>query len=255
MQRFDCSQFVEQYLHWLRESIRAVQVGEVCEITTPFLDRHNDHLQIYIKRMDEGFVLTDDSYTIQDLLLSGCDLTTERRRRLLDTILNGFGVQRIEDELTVQADETDLAQKKHNLIQAMLAVNDLFLTAQPTVAALFREDVERFLRANEVRFTPSVGFTGRSGFHHTFDFVIPASVEMPERVVKAINMPTRDNAVAFMFAWQDTKEARPERSSAVAMVNDTERPVSADFVSAFSQYEIEVIKWGEREEKAGLLTK
>ena len=232
----------------------AVHLGEVCEITTPFLDRHNDHLQIYIKATDEGLVLTDDAYTIQDLLLSGCDLSTKRRSSLLDTILNGFGVQRVEDELIVQADESNLPQKKHNLIQAMLAVNDLFVLAQPTVVAIFREDVERFLRAKEVRFTRSVGFAGRSGFHHNFDFVIPASAKMPERVVKAINTPNRNTAVPYIFAWQDTKEARPPRSSAIAVVNDEERDVSQYLLSAFSQYEIEVLKWSEREEKAGLLT-
>ena len=254
MRGLDCSQLVDDYVQWLRQGLKAVQVGEVCEITTPFLDRHNDHLQIYIKRTDEGLVLTDDAYTIEDLLLSGCSLGTKLRRSLLDTILNGFGVQRVEDELIVQADESNLPQKKHNLIQAMLAVNDLFVLARPTVAAIFTEDVERFLRVKEVRFTSSVSFAGRSGFHHAFDFVIPASAEMPERVVKAINIPSRDNAVTYMFAWQDTKEARPPRSSAIAVINDLERDVSQDLLSAFSQYEIEVLKWSEREEKAGLLT-
>jgi len=250
----ECLQLVDDYVRWLREGITAVQIGEICEITTPFLDRHNDHLQIYIKKTDEGLVLTDDAYTIEDLLLSGCDLGTQRRSALLDSILNGFGVQRIEDELTVQASESNLAQKKHNLIQAMLAVNDLFVLARPTVIAIFREDVERFLTMNEVRFTPSVSFTGRSGFHHNFDFVIPASAKMPERVVKAINTPNRNTAVPYIFAWQDTKEARPPRSSAIAVVNDEERDVSQDLLSAFSQYEIEVLKWSEREDKAELLT-
>ena len=64
----------------------------------------------------------------------------------------------------------------------------------------------------------------------------------------------RNKAVPYLFAWQDTKEARPPRSSAIAVVNDLERHVSQDLLSAFHQYEIEVLKWSEREDKAEPLT-
>jgi len=34
------------------------------EITTPFLDNHNDHIQIYIKKSDSRLILTDNGQTI-----------------------------------------------------------------------------------------------------------------------------------------------------------------------------------------------
>lgn len=59
------------------------------EITTPFLDRHNDRLQIYATKSNGHFALTDDGYVIQDLQSSGCELKTKKRRALLETTLNG----------------------------------------------------------------------------------------------------------------------------------------------------------------------
>jgi hypothetical protein len=45
----------------------------------------------------------------------------------------------------------------------MLAVNDQFYLAKPIVESLFYEDVVQWLDANDIRYTPSVKFTGISG--------------------------------------------------------------------------------------------
>lgn len=39
--------FVTFYLAWLKSQISYRQTGPYTEITTPFLDRHNDQIQIY----------------------------------------------------------------------------------------------------------------------------------------------------------------------------------------------------------------
>ncbi len=97
---------IEQLLHnyraWLRDKTTLHQVnGEWVEITTPYLDRHNDALQIYLRAENSGYVLTDDSYTIHDLEASGCNLHTEKRQDLLKMTLNGFGVKVREESLEV----------------------------------------------------------------------------------------------------------------------------------------------------------
>ena len=117
------------------------------EITTPYLDRHNDYVQIYARRDNGGFLLTDDAYTINDLETSGCTLDSPKRKDLLQLTLHGFGVQLSKDppELQVHTSAENFPLCKHNLVQAMLAVNDLFYLAQPTVASLFYEDVVAWL--------------------------------------------------------------------------------------------------------------
>jgi hypothetical protein len=187
----DIERLLTDYRTWLKNktSLREIE-GEWVEITTPYLDRHNDALQIYARREDGGFILTDDSYTVHDLEAAGCNLHTEKRQELLRMTLNGFGVKLNNSALEVRASAETFPMRKHNLLQAMLAVNDLFYLAKPVVESLFFEDVVAWLDVNDIRYTPKVKFTGTSGYDHLFNFVIPKSRKQPERIVQAINRPT-----------------------------------------------------------------
>jgi hypothetical protein len=242
---------IEQLLHnyraWLRDKTTLRQVNsEWVEITTPYLDRHNDALQIYIRAENSGYVLTDDSYTIHDLEASGCNLHTEKRQGLLKMTLNGFGVKVQEEALEVHATAENFPLKKHSLIQAMLAVNDLFYLAKPVVESLFFEDVVAWLDANDIRYTPGVKFPGISGYDHLFSFVIPKSRKQPERIVQAISHPTRETALSFINAWADTRQTRTPESTAYAMLNDIEQPVSGNVIDAFRNYQIRPVPWTDR---------
>jgi hypothetical protein len=137
----------------------------------------------------------------------------------------------------------------------MLAVNDLFYLASPIVQSLFFEDVIAWLDASEVRYTPKVKFTGTSGFDHLFDFVIPKSPrkQQPERILQAINRPTRDSAEAFIYAWSDTRDVRPTDSKAYAVLNDVEQQVSAGVTDAFRNYQISPVLFSRRTDFAGEL--
>lgn len=241
------SQLVAAYAEWLRSKITFVELEHACEITTPFLDRHNDYLQIYGKPDGEELVLTDDGNTIRDLELAGCDVRTGRRKDVLETVLRGFGVELKGDEIQTRANALSFPPRKHAIVQAILAVNDMFMTARAHVVSLFLEDVERFLVSNRVRFVKNVQLIGKSGFHHNFDFVIPPSDNTPERILRVINNPDRNSATAYLFAWNDTREARTQGAKAYAFLNDQVRPLATEVVSALREYGSTPIPWSRRE--------
>ena len=190
------------YWRWLQDRTVLKEVGDCVEITTPYLDRHNDYIQIYAKRVEGGFLLTDDGYIIEDLEQSGCNINSTRRQALLRTTINGFGVRENRQALEVQASVDNFARQKHNLVQAMLAVNDMFCLAETSgVATLFHEDVAEWLDLNDIRYTPGIKFSGKSGYDHRFEFVIPKSRVQPERLLRAISRPRRETAEAVAFAW------------------------------------------------------
>ena len=246
----DVQPLLDRYWSWLRDETSLRAVGDWVEITTPYLDRHNDCLQIYAKRDAGGFLLTDDGYTVDDLEQSGCTIDSAKRRTLLRTTLNGFGVvfQEATKAIEVRASADDFALRKHSLLQAMLAVNDLFYLASSTVANLFYEDVIAWLDRAEIRYTPDVTFTGKSGYGHRFDFVIPKSTARPERVLRVVNHPSRDTAEAVVFSWLDTREVRPSESRAYAILNDSGRPVPRQVLDAVRNYDLSPVLWSNREE-------
>lgn len=238
---------LDRYLSWLRDKTSLREIGDYIEITTPYLDRHNDYLQIYAKKQEGSFLLTDDGYIINDLEQSGCKISSSKRQQLLKLTLNGFGVQLNGKSLQVSATPDNFALKKHNLVQAMLAINDMFYLAEPLVASIFYEDVVFWLDANEIRYTPRVKFTGRSGFDHSFDFVIPKSKSSPERILQTVNRPNKETVTLLAFSWFDTKEVRSPDSKAFALLNDQEQSISADVMEALRSYEVTPVPWSYRE--------
>jgi hypothetical protein len=245
---------LDDYSRWLKEKTQVREVEDWVEITTPYLDRHNDYLQIYAQRHGTEYILTDAGYILQDLEQSGCKLDTPKRKALLMMTLNGFGVKLNGDMLEVHASAANFAPSKHNLIQAMLAVNDLFSLATPMTASLFYEDVVAWLDTHEIRYTSNIKFTGHSGFDHLFDFVIPKSRAQPERIIKAISGPSRETAQMVAFSWFDSKEVRPPNAKAYAILNDTERPVQVGVVDALKSYEVNPIAWSARDSVVDELT-
>lgn len=246
--------YINSYIRWLKENIHTKEVNGFFEITTPFLDRRNDHLQIYAKQIGDKIILTDDGYIINDLVMCGCDISSPRRQKVLFTILNGLGVKIDDNTLTIEATIDNYPQKKHALIQAMISVNDMFMMSRHSVASLFLEDVEIFLEQYEVRYTPSIQLVGKSGFAHNFDFVIPASKQKPERLIKAINTPTKDKVQTVLFAWSDTRETRRNESVMFVFLNDLENKVRPDIELALSEYNITPIPWSARQSYISELT-
>ena len=244
----EIQRLLDQYLAWLKDKTTLRQApNDWVEITTPYLDRHNDYLQIYARRRDGAFILTDDGYVMEDLVQSGCKLDSPKRQDLLRMTLAGFGVANDNGVLEVRASPHNFALRKHNLIQAMLAVNDLFYLAVPLVASLFYEDVVAWLDANEIRYTPNVKFTGKSGYDHLFDFVIPKSRRQPERILQTITRPSRDTAETVAFKWIDTKDVRSPDSRAYAFLNDQEQKVPQGVVDALYNYDVTPVLWSGRE--------
>ena len=64
MNRTECQRLIDEYLRWLKEQIEITEIDGSCQISTPFLDRHNDAIEIYVEKKDGSLRLTDDGYTI-----------------------------------------------------------------------------------------------------------------------------------------------------------------------------------------------
>lgn len=238
---------ISRYYDWLKAKTNWREINDWVEITTPYLDRHNDCIQIYLRRQNGEWLLTDDGYTLADLAQSGCDIDTPRRKALLATTLNGFGVMQNADALEVKATEDNFPLRKHSLVQAILAVNDLFYVARANVESFFFEDVALWLDDADVRYTSRVNFVGRSHYNHQFDFVVPKSRRAPERILRVINNPNKDNAQSAAFAWVDTKDVRPTDSKAFAILNDRERQISDAVQDALRSYDITPLVWSKRD--------
>jgi hypothetical protein len=129
----------------------------------------------------------------------------------------------------------------------MLAINDLFCLAEPTVQSVFREDVESWLTQNDVRFSGKVKLAGHSGYDHHFDFVVPGHRDVQERVVQTVNHPNKGNVGSLVFSCEDTRKVRDASMRAYAILNDQRGGIPAGVVNALVTYHITPVPWSERD--------
>ena len=118
----------------------------------------------------------------------------------------------------------------------------------PVSKNLFYDDVVGWLDKSEIRYVANAKFTGASGYDHLFQFSIPKSTQQPERILRTINRPTREQAQIAAFSWIDIREVRPEGARAYAILNDFGRKVSPNVLEAMQSYEVQPIVWSEREQ-------
>ena len=147
----------EKYISWLEYEISVNKIGEYLEVTSPFLDRYNDYLQVYAKiQNDNEIIITDDSYTINNLKMSGIDFNSTKRKQLLTTFINKYRIDLKDDELLVKTDIDDFPRKILFLMQAMLNIDDMFMLSQNKVASIFLDDVTNFLDEKEIFYSKDV---------------------------------------------------------------------------------------------------
>lgn len=100
--------WMKLYGDWERE-------GEYIVITTPYLDRHNDYIDIYVKKVRGDYIISDGGETLSDLELDNHSIVKDVLKRydtvLRDGVLYGY------------APSGEFNHKKYNLIQAILAIN------------------------------------------------------------------------------------------------------------------------------------
>ena len=246
----DIQKMIDDYTAWLRKEITTADFGEYIELTTPYLDRFNDYLQIYAKQDPNGTItLTDDGYIIGSLISSGMTFRSNSNNyKMLNKIAAKFDVNLIGEEIVVTATAHTFPQKKHMMIQAMLAIDDLFDVSSDTVKNLFIEYIETYLNANEIYYSKDFSLLGKSGTVYTYDFHIQRTKEKPERFCRGFNKLNISKRDLTLFNWMDTQEKRGDLSELIVIYND-ENSVSDDVLTGFYNYGIKTLPFSQRQEQ------
>lgn len=243
--------FVNNYMLWLKNNIIENKItNDTYRVTTPFLDRNNDHIEVYVIMQDKNnFKITDDGATVGELLFSGFSIKgSNKRQDIFNTIIASHGVSSGDNnELYVDANMSNFAMKKHMLTQCMIKVSDLFSLSQPNIKSIFLEDIKYFLESNDIRFTERTSFLGKSRLVNNFDFVIAGHKEVPERIIRGINTIRADYAKSIIFSWEDIKETRPKNATLYTFINDDGKKASKEALQALHEYDIKPVLWSERQ--------
>lgn len=249
----DIQAMITEYTNWLNSSFSAVKVGEYYELTTPYFDRYNDHLQIYVKQIKNGsYFLTDDGYILNNLKSSGVSVTrSQKRKEMLYRIARNFGIDINGESLEIQATKSNYPQKKHMLLQAMMSIDDMFVTEANAVKNFFAEDVGLYLDSHDIFYSRDFSLVGKTGSLYVYDYHLQRTREKPERFCKAINHINESARNLTLFNWVDTKEKRTDTSRLILFLND-KKGINDSDLEAFQQYDVNYILWSQRQDPSNL---
>lgn len=237
---------VDEYIKWFAGEIDVAKAGGWSELTLPFLDRNNDHLQFYLKEIGGNVVITDDGRTFSNLELVGFQ-RTEKRLDIMATIFRGFQIEWTEDaRIELTCSKGDFPRRFHSLVQTVIAVDNLGYLSRENVRSMFLEDVAAYLREKEITYHANEEVRGKSGLNINFPFYIPAHKEYGKAYVQLVNQP-KVNLKPILFEWSDTKNARP-KSKSISLINDLHIKPSQRFLKAFEEYEVVPILWSKKED-------
>lgn len=248
----NCKTFIDKYINWLKENFICERGGEWIEITTPFVDKSNDLIQVYMKISEDEIILTDDGNTLGNLEMVGVNINTERRKYELETILNGFGATLRGKEIVIITNKDEFPLYFNNMIQAILAVDAFYLLSQHRVRSMFWEDVEIFFAKNEIPYKRR-DIEGKSGLRHKFLEIWNPKDSTTKKIVRVISRPERNNVNSTIFAFEDTKNEIGKNVKKIAIINDTEKKPSDYVTKALYKYNIIPLLWSEREENIDIL--
>lgn len=245
------NEHITNYYKWLKD--RTVILSDENTgwtlVNTPFVGLFNDHIELYAKKDKDVITLTDNGETFHNLDLTGLSVTrSAKRRELVDAILLNYGIRSNGNELSVECNANTFAQKKHNLLTAVLELNDLYVLSEHNVASIFKEDVRQYLDELNVIYTADFISKGTTGLEFTFDFQISKRDE--EVVIKSFNSLNKATLSSFLFSWEDIKPVRERTSKksvrAIAVVNDENKDVKSEFIDALNAKKAGSILWSQR---------
>ena len=237
---------IDDYTSWIKKEISVATFGEYTELTVPFVDRFNHYLQIYVKQNNDGTIeITDDGYIINNLITSGISFKKNSSRyKALHKIAKNFNVSIIEEEITTTATEKSFPIKKHMIVQAMLAIDDLFVITPSRIKDMFADDIATHLDANDIFYSRDFSLLGKTETIYTYDFHIQRTQNKPERFCNGINKLDLSKRDLTLQRWQDTQEKRGTSSELIVIYNDDNK-VSNDILKGFHNYGIKTIPFSE----------
>lgn len=183
------TQLKTAYFNWLLEEYSFVDLdSNVVEITTPFLDNSFDSIIMYAKFLNNGRIyLTDDGWTLNNLKSQGLSFSRNniKRTQLLHDIVNSLGIEINDDNLCITTDVAKFPLAKQRLLQCIMQTNDLIILTNNNVKNIFFEEVEQFLKKQNILFVRKPSFAGLKGITVQFDFSIPT--QQNERLIRTIS--------------------------------------------------------------------
>ena len=239
-------------------------------IITPLLRQDNDRVTLRIDERDDGrLLITDGGETIDYLRLSGCAVRTSAPfRKRIHAIGATFGVKIEDEEISLEADECDVAEALATVARAAQHMSYLVYYRRTRTVPRFGDRVEAELIGVGARYKRDVKVWGRTRAHRFGFLVNGAGNALLQPLSGTSRASLNDKAERLVFRIKDVREAgREAREPSVEEhrlftalrffpvlddVGSAARLWDRKTVAALEEYSDGVIRWSSESPRAAL---
>ncbi|MFC6170077.1 DUF1828 domain-containing protein [Loigolactobacillus jiayinensis] len=249
------NKMLDDYANWLRTQYKIKSIGAADEITTPFVNSIGDNMRIYVQSLSNNRIqLSDDGITIEDLELSGIDLS-DSRKSIINNIKRQFSIDQLDDVLSVSGSVNDFPNMKQRLTSAILKVSDLAYTKKSNIDKMFFEEVYKYFETNDFGGLPHYAVEGKSGVKHNLNYVIPARNDKPFKIIDFQNRITKNDVMIGAYKYRDINDSSEYFSKNIAysiIYNDSEMNASDTSQKIAYDSGITIYTWSDKKQLLAL---
>lgn len=116
-------------------------------ISTPFMFNDGDHFVSLLKKLPNGWVISDEGHTYMHLSyeIDVKDLGMGTRQKIVDSALSMFGLKDIDGELVIKVEDDSYGDALYSFIQGVQKITDVNYLSRERVRSTFMEDFKAFI--------------------------------------------------------------------------------------------------------------
>lgn len=244
---FNADSLKNIYLNWVKQADFIDLKNSWVEIKTPFTDFTGSFISLFAKKQGDIYILTDYGNILNELEMHS--IINKSRLGLLNKILSSqhCSIGENNDICIKFQNICDFPKYKHQLIQAIINVSDLFLTSKASVENLFTFDVFEYLDKIGVSYSSRPYAIEGKELSYTFDMNIGQikNKGIPVLHSKIINRLNDNMLKTILYSVQDLTLDTNEKFATI--INDTRYAPKSQNIALLQKYNIEIINWSKRE--------
>jgi hypothetical protein len=220
----------------------------------PFERSDGDLITLWIIEQGDSFIITDEGETYGMLYLSNIDIERESRKRRVDTIKERFGLENLNKEVRLLADENNLGSRIVDAVQAVQALSYLTFTRRQYTQTDFRADVRNYLKELGLRFDSNPMVSGMSE-EHRIDFSVRGQTE--PTYLQAHHAEDSSSAKTMatntMYKFTDIREMNDEVFT-ISVMDDEAGEFGQDAERILDNWSDLYVPWSQKDRLTNFLT-
>lgn len=114
-------------------------------VFNPFMFDDGDHLVVLLKSKDGKWLFTDEGHTFMHVSYDDIDIDKGTRKKIIDNVLSGYGIQNQEGELIAEIYNSQFGDALYSYLQGLIKITDISYLTRERVRSTFMEDLKAFI--------------------------------------------------------------------------------------------------------------